>query len=74
MESNSMVTETVAGCENMKFTKTARATALGIIDAKTTHLQPPTLADKVHCMLGWILVYTLTVSEVPQTLQGGSSD
>lgn len=51
MESNSMVTETVAGCENMKFTKTARATALGIIDAKTTHLQPPHLLTKFTA--GW---------------------
>lgn len=74
MKSNSMVTEAAAGCENLRFTKMARVATPGIIDAETTHLQPLTVADKIHHMLCWILALTVMISEVPQALQGHSRD
>jgi len=45
MKSNSMVIEAAAGCENPRFTKTARVAALGIVDAKPTYIQPSAVAD-----------------------------
>lgn len=68
MKSNSLVIE-AGGCKNLRLSKTAKTGALRITDAITTQLQHPAVADKVHCMLYWILVQTDNLTGLTQTLQ-----
>lgn len=58
--------EAASGCENLRFSKTVRAAALGTAGAEDTYLQPSAVADNVRHSLCWIWVWTLIISKVPK--------